>query len=393
MKRRYLMVLLCVALLAALFAGCAASPSPTASPSASPSAEPSASPSPTESPAPEAVAPAAIPLATPVTLNIFAYVDQNTTNPDYNNMDFWKQVEQATGINLNFTCFQGSAADLATKLNLLMAGGQYPDIVLMDLNAAQNVETYGVQQGIYIPLDPYLNATSMPNYYGVLSQTAFGAGPLVCSDGHVYSFGKMVDNGIKQFGKLYMNTKLLEAKGITPPDPNTMTWDQFNQTLQAVAALNDPSITPLSCTYGDPYVGAELLCGLWGGQMCYAGATGNPSGYAIDDNGKIYDCAATDQYRAFLTWLNSAYTGGLIDKEFLTQDNNTYYAKLTAGTSAFVLMNRTLNMAYSYDGIDKDYTQVMLTNMGVNPGAAPVWYTSTGGVPMQQGVSITIADK
>ena len=58
-------------------------------------------------------------------------------------------IEEQTGINMEFVMLPSSDAE--TKLNLMLASGDYPDVILYGLNKQKTVQ-FG-QEGIFIPIN------------------------------------------------------------------------------------------------------------------------------------------------------------------------------------------------------------------------------------------------
>ena len=106
-----------------------------------------------------------LPLKEPVTINVMALADAGRS-VDYENMSFWKQVEEETGIKVNWTVAKGD--EFTQKKNLMFASGEYPDVIFGGGISVNEEESYGVEQQILIPLDEYINEESMPNYYSLL---------------------------------------------------------------------------------------------------------------------------------------------------------------------------------------------------------------------------------
>lgn len=98
------------------------------------------------------------------------------------------------GIQLELDSIPGSFVE--EKRNLLLNGGGYPDFFL---NADVDVEWYGAQEGILMPLEDLIAeyAPNMKAYIDEMDAWEF----LSCTDGHVY--------GVPTFGELVARDELL----------------------------------------------------------------------------------------------------------------------------------------------------------------------------------------
>jgi putative aldouronate transport system substrate-binding protein len=80
-------------------------------------------------------------------------LNANVTSFAYEDNAFTKRIVDETGIKLNITSM--SAADSPQRLNVMLNSGDYPDIIFNRQFAITELDYYGAQQGILIPLDQY----------------------------------------------------------------------------------------------------------------------------------------------------------------------------------------------------------------------------------------------
>ena len=96
---------------------------------------------------------------------------------------FYKELEK-TNIHIKRELVKDG--DWKTRLNLMFASGNWPDIII---RGEVDVEEYGVTQKILVPLDDYLKEY-MPNYYSRLYlNDAYASIP--ASDGKMYYVGNL----------------------------------------------------------------------------------------------------------------------------------------------------------------------------------------------------------
>jgi putative aldouronate transport system substrate-binding protein len=90
-----------------------------------------------------------------VTFSMFYYggLNANVTSFAYADNAFTKRLVDDTGINLDITSM--SSADSPQRLNVMLNSGDYPDIIFGRQFSVAELDYYGAQQGIFIPLDQY----------------------------------------------------------------------------------------------------------------------------------------------------------------------------------------------------------------------------------------------
>ena len=174
-----------------------------------------------------------LPLKEPVTINVMALADAGRS-VDYENMSFWKQVEEETGIKVNWTVAKGD--EFTQKKNLMFASGEYPDVIFGGGISVNEEESYGVEQQILIPLDEYINEESMPNYYSLLETRPNFRKQMVATDGHIYSISRAWEIGYSSGGHFFINKQWLDNLNL--PVPKTI--EEFEAALRAFKE-NDPN--------------------------------------------------------------------------------------------------------------------------------------------------------
>ena len=182
MKRKVLAVLLSAAMLTATVTRCGQSSSE--SPGAS--TEAAAAETGTDSNFNETGYPI---VNEPITLKVLLGIRDVDSLTDPSEMPALQRLEEQTNIHLEWEIIKGS--DWDTKLNLMFASGDYPDIILAP-QLTMDDEEYGVTQGILIPVDE-LTQKYMPNYTArIEAESSDPTASLVASDGHKYAVGNLM---------------------------------------------------------------------------------------------------------------------------------------------------------------------------------------------------------
>ena len=129
-----------------------------------------------------------------ITLKVMLAIRDTDTMIAPEEMPAVQRLDELTGIKTEWEVIKG--ADWDTKLNLMFASGEYPDVIIAP-NGTVDDEEYGVTQQLLIPLDDLIEEY-MPNYTS--RRDAEESDPtvsLVASDGQIYSVGYLVGQNIK----------------------------------------------------------------------------------------------------------------------------------------------------------------------------------------------------
>ena len=239
-------------------------------------------------------------------------------------MDYFNNPETGitalSGVHANFNQVKGS--DWSTKVNLMLASGKYPDIIV---RGGLNLEMYGVDQEILIPLDDVIEQY-MPNYKAYLDADPETARSLTSSNGKTYQIGWLIPQNINTDSHLFINKAWLDNLGMEVPT----NLDEFEKMLvafrdQDADGNGDPSNEmPMGGTLRNLVDGIMHLANFWGVAL-------NDIDIALDDEGKVYSPLTADGMRPALETISRWYNEGLIDIEAISQDSNASEAKLNAG--------------------------------------------------------------
>lgn len=224
-----------------------------------------------------------------------------------------------SGVKANFN--QIKQADWSTKINLMLTSGEYPDVIVCGV---LNLEMYGVDQEILLPLDEYIDQY-MPNYKALLEADPELAKSLRSSNGKMYQIGWIIPMNINADGHLFINVDWLKAANLEMPT----TMDEYVSTLRAIRDLDvdgdgdAADEIPLAGTFNDIQNGVMnvLRCG---------GVPTNNEFIFLDDAGKAYSWLNHPNPRAGMETLSVWYAEGLIDIETVSQDYKAFEAKVNA---------------------------------------------------------------
>ena len=162
--------------------------------------------------------------AEPIVITAFVEGDPSL---DYSENYSLKYLEEKTGVRIDPTGYVFSNQEASTQKQLLLASGDYPEIFLTGDGAQfsfSEINTYGVQEGIFIPLNDYIASNERlselyaerPEYYNMH----------VAPDGNIYSICRFSECGhCRAASKLYINMDWLEKLNMEVP---TTTEEYYN---------------------------------------------------------------------------------------------------------------------------------------------------------------------
>ena len=276
-----------------------------------------------------------------VTLRAFEY-DLDNQAIDFPNLWYYQQLEEETNIHIEWETVKG--VDWDTKINLMFASGDYPDMILR--GGTVDIEEYGVSQGIIIPLDDYIEE-NMPNYYSRLYMNDADKS-MYASDGKMYWIGNLIAQNVNHTGHDYINKTWLDKLGLEIPE----TVDELTDVLRAFRD-GDPNGNGVQDEL--PLSGGDLVNETQGVYTHFA-KFGVPLFYetyaTVDENDKVQFHGYYPGFRAACEWLHTLYTEGLMDPESITQDSNVWATKVNAGNVGYTTYLRLQNTALTAETIE-----------------------------------------
>lgn len=236
--------------------------------------------------------------------------DSSDTGEFYMLNEFKKQ----TNVDVDLRIFPYETA--TERLNLDLNSGDYADVIGGWTLSDSMILTYGVNQGVFIPLEDYF-AEYCPRITEILDLPGVRE-EMTAPDGHIYAIPYVCDDTMVGYSP-YINTKWLENVGMDMPT----TTEEFEAVLKAFKEQDangngDPNDEiPFSTDPNNKHI--EAMAGWFGLPM-------DKYGVGIKDSEVVY-AGASSTYRELLSWLNGMYKQGLIDLEIFTQDSATWEGK------------------------------------------------------------------
>lgn len=252
------------------------------------------------------------PLEEEVTLT-FAMVDSAVINAYAKHLfdtPLGQAWQEATGVNIEvIQCADQDA------LNLLIAGGELPDLIYY--GGTQKA----VKDGIIEPLNDYLD-TCAPDLKAVLESNDLWRKSVTTSDGDVMG-GPFIrgDDYLCTYGGLMVRQDWLDDLGLDVPE----TPDEFYEVLKAFKEEKGATIPWTVTSY---WLKTNLVNS---GTLTSPFGLVKGSWYQID--GEIHLGSAEAEYKDVLAFLNKLYEEGLLDADFISNDDNICRSNMANGTS------------------------------------------------------------
>jgi len=267
------------------------------------------------------------------TIKIFQHINDwnNLKEPD--EITAVQMLEELTGINIEWE--QVRDADWSTKLSIMFASGEIPDIILKGNLGGFSMESYGVDQKLIIPLDELIDQY-MPNYKERIALEELDpTSGLKASDGQTYCLGYLIGGNALTGNQFFINQKWLDALNLEMPE----TPQELTEVLRAFKE-GDPNGNGEADEIPIVSTNSYLFLSLFG-------VPGNGNNWMhIDDNKQVKFIGTTDEFRDCVEWMHELYTEELLDPEIFSQDDNTVYFKLQNGQGGMFMNYRLKNAQF-----------------------------------------------
>ena len=253
------------------------------------------------------------PLKESVKLSVF--MSQNSEVVDLKNNVVYQELVKAT--NIEFDLITAPGQDVTEKLNLLLASGEYPEVIMGPTLTAQDLEKYGVQEHILTPVNDLIDKYC-PNIKQRLEENPNWKEDMTSSDGNIYGIPTVDSGGVGHVNspmKYWINQEWLDKLGLSMPT----TTEEFKKVLTAFknddpngngVADEIPLTGCINAWNADPYLFLLNSFGYF-----------DTNYYYLKDD-KINSILDQDYVREGLRYMNDLYSNGLIDPAAFTQDNS-----------------------------------------------------------------------
>ena len=237
---------------------------------------------------------------------------------DFNTNEYSLWYEEKTGVKVVYE--ELPVVDGNDRLNLILATGEYPDVISAALLTTSQIMSYG-SQGIFVPMNDYVDRQGY-EIKQVFAEPgmAYVEDLMTFPDGNMYSLPDINQcYHCSMAMKLWIYQPWLDELGLDMPT----TLNEYKDVLIAFRD-NDPNgngiadeIPLAGCATGGWF---SQFPGFFMNSFIY-----NNNGKSITVNDGVLDTSFDKpEWREGLTYLNDLYNEGLLSPESFTQDGDQY---------------------------------------------------------------------
>lgn len=204
----------------------------------------------------------------------------------------WGEIKKLTNINFEFTAVNGMSE--SEKYNLMIATGDYPDVISCMDNYSSGIEA-AIDDSVIVDLNDKIKEYC-PTYWGLISNDAEAYMALSTDSGYMGTIATLyTEDGTNEIRGNLLRQDWLDEFGMETPG----TFDELYSYLKKA---NE--------TYG-----AHMEFATTGNDSLATGYNVNPGGYTVVD-GKVQICYLEDSYYDYVTMAAKWYKDGIIDPDF-----------------------------------------------------------------------------
>lgn len=261
-----------------------------------------------------------------ITLSVLTGMDARVENYETNATTKW--LEEKTNIHLDWEV----VGDIVQSKAVILASGDYPDILLSSFITQQEIIKYGVQQGVFLPLNDLIEKYGY-NTKRVFEQSPYAYTDAVAPDGNIYALSQVNEAyHMTLRNKMWINTQWLDNLGLEMPT----TTDELLEVLIAFRD-KDPNGNGKKDEIPLTGIGTYSNIGSSSARSYYSPLAYLISAFITFDTqngwiqpfeGKVDVSFNKEAFREGLRFVRKLYEEGLIDPEFATQDATTLRAKI-----------------------------------------------------------------
>lgn len=256
-----------------------------------------------------------IALAKTPTLKVLAVLDARS--PKLETLSNFQRIEEETGVKIEWEYIPATAWD--EQKSLILASGDLPDIFF----GAKAMKTSDIMANVeyFLPLQDLIAE------YGQNIQAMWEAVPNTkiantYPDGNIYSIGHTMVSRPATEAAIYINKVWLDNLGLAMPT----TMDELTEVLRAFRDQDangngDPNdeIPMIGRSLTSKY-GPAAMRGYFQADNCIE------YDLAVGEDGKITYLPVTENYKAWVQWVHTLISEGLLNSDVVTIDSTRYKA-------------------------------------------------------------------
>ncbi len=302
-----------------------------------------------------------------VTLSIWMPAVSSITENwgDYNNVPFFQEMEERTGVHIDF--ITPATGEETTAFNLMIVSGELTDIIVWPNYYSEGYDA-AIEDGYYLELSPYLD-TCLSNYNAIRTTDETWVRDSTTDSGNIAIVLGLKTTPQGAWGGLQIREDWLEDLGLDMP----VTYDDLEEVLTAFKDQKE-AYAPLALASHGNY---------WYGEMS--------AGFGVTDalmnkEGTVVAGFATDEWREYLTLMNDWYKKGLIDPDFMTDSSWMVDTELVTSGASGVWWSMYTYASY-YEATDENMLVTALASPKLN--ASDVLHIRMQDTSTSNGVAIS----
>lgn len=258
-------------------------------------------------------------------MTVTGFAGKFFANADWNNIKLWQEYEKMTNIQVQWDTVHKD--NLAEKRNLLLAGGDYPEMFYASAFPRTDLLKYG-KQGAFIPLNDLIDQHA-PNFKALMEKYPVIEKGITMPDGNIYGLPTIYDPEFRSvlYGTPWVKSEWLTKLGLQEPQ----TLDEFYDMLKAFKE-KDPNGNGQKDEYAWGGVGTagivNYLRGSFG--LNYHG-TSNINVDTDPASGKVRFIPTDPRYKELLQFVNKLYKDGLLEQDIMSVKSTEVDAKGVEG--------------------------------------------------------------
>ncbi|HPF88028.1 MAG TPA: extracellular solute-binding protein [Candidatus Limiplasma sp.] len=241
-----------------------------------------------------------------------------------------QEMEKRLGINLKF--IHSSSTDDGTFFNMMLASGDWPDIIIGDyFNGYPGGYDGAVEDGILINTDELVKKYAYNYMHKLASQGVETYKNCTNDEGSLSigcSFNPDFLMGVHNTGAI-IRKDYLDAVGLDVPE----TLDELTTVLRA---FRDQLGIEVPLALGDAIENYRYT---WGSFLSTPWNVSHDAGcYQVDDEGNVFYPRVQEGFKEFLKQMNSWYNEGLIDRDMVNRTNKDALKMLYNGRTGIAFI-------------------------------------------------------
>lgn len=255
----------------------------------------------------------------PKTITVYAKNSSGGVLSDYGQLKAFQEAAKRLGVTIEWIMpAQGSEND---QFNLMVASGEYPDIIFWGFSSTPMKLTGLIDDGIVIPMDNLIRQYA-PNYLASLESDEAMMKQALSDEGTYNAMYKLEPDPARLVtAGPTIRKDLLDKYDLAVP----VTIDDWHEVLTVIKENESGVTAPVTAMKGTD--GSAHITMFMPAYHTYT------SFHNDVDSGKIVYGPMTENYKAFLTTMAQWYGEGLIDPEYMTTDYKTAIGNVTSGKS------------------------------------------------------------